>query len=389
MDIKMTNRETGNYEVTIAGGEEVKAFVPMPLPPKNPPLAIEPGLILTAEQAIARLALSGSMVPALDWFIYAFVRKEAVLTSQIEGTQATLMDLLNFEGDSSNSVPSADVEEVCNYVDALVFARSELAKASGLPVSMRLLNATHAILMRGVRGSTKQPGEIRRSQNWIGGNRPGKAAFVPPPHLALSKLLTDLEKYIHRSDGLPAVVRAGLAHVQFETIHPYLDGNGRIGRLLIALLFEYWGLLPQPLLYISLYLKQNQAEYYSRLAAVRKSGDWEGWTRFFLAAVTDTANEAVAMISELFILVTKDRGKVLSHRTMSVAAVRLFELLPKHPIITTATVIKLLETSKPTAGRAIETLVEVGVLMETTGKKRDRTYAYKDYLDCLNPGSDR
>jgi Fic family protein len=284
----------------------------------------------------------------------------------------------------TTSTPTADVEEVCNYVDALLFARSEIAKPRGLPISVSLLNAAHAILMRGVRGAKKQPGSIRTSQNWIGGSRPGNAAFVPPPHLKLSNLLTSLEKYIHSPDQLPPIVRAGLVHVQFETIHPYLDGNGRIGRLLITLLLEHWGLLSQPLLYISLYLKQNQDEYYRRLASVRKTGDWEGWTGFFLTAVIETANEAVTMISNLFSLVTQDRGRVLAHSTMSVAAIRLFEQLPKHPIITTAAVMKLLEISKPTAGRAIDTLVEVGVLVETTGKKRDRTYIYKNYLDCLN-----
>jgi len=380
----VAHRKTGEYVVTTVGGEEVRAFIPAPLPPRNPQLTIEPALLSAAEQSLARLALSASMVPSIDWFIYAFVRKEAVLTSQIEGTQATLMDLLSFEADSS-ATATADIEEVCNYVDALHFARSEISKPRGLPVSMRLLNATHAILMRGARGEKKQPGEIRKSQNWIGGSRPGTAAFVPPPQHKLANLLTELEKYIHASDKLPPIVRAGLVHVQFETIHPYLDGNGRIGRLLIALLFETWGVLSQPLLYISLYLRQNQDEYYRRLAAVRKTGDWEGWTKFFIEAVVTTADEAVAMIGALFTMVTKDRAKVLSHGTISVAAVRLFEQLPKHPILTVASVIKLLDTTKPTAGRAIDTLVEVGVLAETTGKKRDRTYVYKDYLNCLSP----
>ena len=380
----MAHRKTGEYVVTIVGGEEVRAFIPAPLPPRNPQLTIEPALLSAAEQSLARLALSASMVPSIDWFIYAFVRKEAVLTSQIEGTQATLMDLLSFEADSS-ATATADIEEVCNYVDALHFARSEISKPRGLPVSMSLLNATHAILMRGARGEKKQPGEIRKSQNWIGGSRPGTAAFVPPPQHKLANLLTELEKYIHASDKLPPIVRAGLVHVQFETIHPYLDGNGRIGRLLIALLFETWGVLSQPLLYISLYLRQNQDEYYRRLAAVRKTGDWEGWIKFFIEAVVTTADEAVAMIGALFTMVTKDRAKVLSHGTISVAAVRLFEQLPKHPILTVASVIKLLDTTKPTAGRAIDTLVEVGVLAETTGKKRDRTYVYKDYLNCLSP----
>jgi Fic family protein len=381
----MPKRETGKYEQTIVGGERVMAFVPKPLPPREPLLEVDQTLVIAAEQAIARLALSGSMLPSLDWFIYAFVRKEAVLTSQIEGTQATLMDLLSFEAETETN-PNADVEEVCNYLDALTYARGELAKPRGMPLSVRLLNAAHERLMRGVRGANKQPGELRKSQNWIGGSRPGNATFVPPPHQVVPGLLASMEKYIHANDKLAPIARIGLVHAQFETIHPYLDGNGRIGRLLIALLLEHWQLLPEPLLYLSLYLKQNQSEYYRRLLEVRKSGDWEGWITFFLTAVTTTADEAVALIGKLFALVAKDRARMLAHNTMSVVAIRLFEMLPKHPIMTVANLMKLIEVSKPTAGRAIETLVEVGILVETSGKKRDRTYAYREYL--LHLGSE-
>ena len=378
----MAPRITGKYTKTTAGGETVKAFVPHPLPPARPQLEADAATLTRAEQAIGRLSVAGSMVPSVDWFIYAFVRKEAVLTSQIEGTKATLMDLLNFEAEAGQA-PNADVEEVCNYIEAQTYARGELGKPKGLPLSIRLLNETHKRLMQGVRGSNKNPGSIRSSQNWIGGSRPGLARFVPPPPQELAALLSALETYIHKGDKLPPLVRIGLIHVQFETIHPYLDGNGRIGRLLISLLLEHWGLLTSPILYLSLYLKQHQNEYYDRLSAVRTNGDWEGWTEFFLEAVAASADEAVNMISVLFKLVSRDRTTVLAHPTLSVAAVRLFEFLPRHPMVTTASVMQLLDITKPTAGRAIEVLVQIGVLHETTGKKRDRTYVYREYLALL------
>ncbi|MFT6395723.1 MAG: Fic family protein [Bradymonadia bacterium] len=232
----MESRETGQYEDTPAGGETVRAFVPHALPPERPALAIEGNLaerVGVAEQALTRLELAGEMVPSLDWFVYAFVRKEAVISSQIEGTQATLIDLLSYEAESDPPTPSGDIEEVCNYLDALTFARAQLADPTGLPLSVRLLNETHRVLLRGARGETKMPGEVRRSQNWVGGSRPGNAAYVPPPPHLLPELLSDFERYIHGADGLPPLVKAGLLHVQFETIHPYLDGNGRIGRLLV------------------------------------------------------------------------------------------------------------------------------------------------------------
>ena len=378
----MAPRITGKYTQTPAGGETVKAFVPHPLPPARPQLDVDAATLTKAEQAIGRLSVAGSMVPSVDWFIYAFVRKEAVLTSQIEGTQATLMDLLNFEAEAGLS-PNADVEEVCNYIEALTYARTELSKPKGLPLSVRLLNETHKRLMQGVRGSNKNPGSVRTSQNWIGGSRPGLARFVPPPPQELPTLLSALETYIHKGNTLAPLVRIGLIHVQFETIHPYLDGNGRIGRLLISLLLERWGFLASPILYLSLYLKQNQNEYYDRLSAVRTNGDWEGWTKFFLEAVAASADEAVKTIGALFKLVSRDRTTVLAHPTTSVAAVRLFEFLPKHPVVTTVRVMQLLEITKPTAGRAIEALVQTGVLRETTGKKRDRTYVYREYLALL------
>lgn len=387
----MSKRDTGRYETTSSGGEPVRAFVPHGLPPSEPPVLIEGAVaerVRAAEQALLRLELAGEMVPSLDWFIYAFVRKEAVLSSQIEGTQATLMDLLNYEAEAEAPPPNADLEEVCNYLDALTFAREQLAAPTGLPLSMRLLNETHRLLLRGVRGENKQPGEVRRSQNWIGGSRPGNAMYVPPPPNELPHLLSDFERYMHADDALPAVIRSGLLHVQFETIHPYLDGNGRIGRLLVTLLLEHWRLLTRPLLYLSLFFKRHREEYYRRLNAVRVDGDWEGWLDFYLDGVATIADEAVATARDLFGQVTADRQRVIHHSGVNLLAVQLFELLPNQPIVTAPSVVAALSTTKPTAGRAIEALAAAGVLVETTGKKRDRVYAYQAYLDRLRAGTE-
>lgn len=383
----MARRVPGRFEQVSVGGEQVQAFVPVPLPPKD--LTLEPGLVeqvRRAEEALVRLELAGQMVPSLDWFIYAFVRKEAVLSSQIEGTQATLLDLLSHETEHEPQ-PNADLEEVTNYLAALSYARSELAKPRGLPLSMRLLNEAHRRLMRGVRGDGKQPGAVRKSQNWIGGNRPSLAVHVPPPPHTLSGLLSDLERYFHREDELSPVMRAGLIHAQFETIHPYLDGNGRIGRLLVALLLEDWGVLTRPLLYLSLYFKRHQHEYYRRLNAVRE-GAWEPWLAFFADGVETIANEAVDTVRDLFGRVSSDRQRLLAHPNASLTALQLFEQLPRHPLITTAWVVEHLQTTKPTAGRAVEALVQADILVETTGRKRDRVYAYQAYLDRLREGTD-
>ena len=390
----MPKRTTGRFERTTVGGEEVAAFVPHALPPADPPIVVDAGLaerLRAAEQALVRLDLAGEMVPSLDWFIYAFVRKEAVLSSQIEGTQATLVDLLTFEaqkGAEQSAAPNADVEEVCNYLDALAYARAQPADPKGLPLSMRLLSETHSRLMRGVRGAEKLPGEVRRSQNWIGGSRPGNAAYVPPPPQALGEVLGAFEKYLHADDALPPLIRAGSLHVQFETIHPYLDGNGRIGRLLVTLLLEHWKLLTKPLLYLSLFFKRHREDYYRRLNAVRIDGDWEGWLDFFLDGVATIADEAVTSARDLFALVAADRAHVLAHEGMSVVGLRLFELLPRHPVVSVASVMKLVETTKPTAGRSIELLVAANVLVETTGKKRDRSFVYRGYLDRLRVGTE-
>jgi len=383
-------RNTGRYEKVVVGGETVSAFVPAPLPARRPPLLLEGTLAARyakAEHALSRLDLAGEMVPSIDWFVYGFVRKEAVITSQIEGTKATLVDLLTFEA-QSDTAPSNDVREVSDYLDALDYARTELASPKGLPLSMRLLNETHRRLMQGPHGHGKAPGEIRRTQNWIGGSRPGNARYVPPPAHRVPELLSALEKYIHGNDSLPPLVRAGLAHVQFEAIHPYLDGNGRIGRLLIALLLEHWRLLRAPLLYLSLFFKEHQGEYYRRLGAVRGGGDFEGWIDFYLDGIATVADEATASARDLFALVSADRARVLAMSGASVFAVRLFENLPRNPIVTIASAMRILETTKPTASRAVDGLVQANVLAEITGRRRDRTFAYRAYLGRLRAGTD-
>lgn len=378
-------RETGTYRTSITQGETVKAFVPHPLPPAAPPLAIEGDLAerhAAALAAISLLRVAGAMVPDPGWFLYGFVRKEAVLSSQIEGTQATLRDLATFEATSTTDRPD-DVEEVCNYVEGLNHARAAIADPAGLPLSTRLLCDVHRILMRGVRGEDKLPGELRRSQNWIGGTRPGNARFVPPPHEEVAPALAALERWIHSDDPLPPLVKAGLAHVQFETIHPFLDGNGRIGRMFITLLVEHWGLLDQPLLYPSVAFKRRQQEYYARLAAVRIDGDWEGWTAFFLDCVKDAADDGARVAQAIHALMGRDRARVVHHERATITVVKLLDLLPSNPVLTVLRASELLDITAPPARKAIDLLEELGVLRETTGKQRDRVYAYHAYLELL------
>ncbi len=381
-------RETGTYQSTTFGDETVRAFVPHPLPPRDPPLQVEgelAQLLAAANAAVGRLAVAAEMVPSADWFLYGFVRKEAVMTSQIEGTQATLQEVVEFEA-TAKAERLDDVQEVCNYVDALNFARREIRRPKGLPLSMRLLGAAHKRLMRGVRGSDKQPGEIRTSQNWVGGTRPGTARFVPPPPDDAKAALADLDQWIHSNDPLPPLIKAGLAHVQFETIHPFLDGNGRIGRLLIALLVEHWKLLPLPILYLSVPLMRRRDEYYRLLTAVRTDGDWEGWSQFFLECVCEAADDGVSGAKRIFALLSEDRQTVVGHAGATVSSVRLFELLTNHPVVTLSKAMEILDTTKPTASKAVDALQQAGVLREITGKQRDRVYVYERYVAVLNRG---
>jgi len=378
-------RTTGTYVTTTTLGEAVQAFVPHPLPPADPPLAANSYTASNhrAEMALARLGGVAGLVPSVDWLLYSAIRKEALLTSQIEGTQATLTDLFDDEA-GQVLTNTADVEEVTNYLRAFRLVRDNLSSEAGLPISVRLLCDAHRLLLDGARGAGKQPGELRRSQNWIGGARPGRAAFVPPPPDRVPELLADLERFIHGpAPALPPLVRVALVHVQFETIHPFLDGNGRIGRLLIAALLEQWGLLPEPLVYLSGYLKQHQAEYYRRLSAVRTDGDWEGWVGFFLDGVETAATDAERGIVAMASLINADRKRLLAAPRVGAVALRLFELLPLMPRFTIEQVRQKLDTTFPTATAAVKLLQDLGMLSELTGQKKNRLFSYAAYVELL------
>lgn len=379
------SRITGTYAISTTLGESVRAFVPQPLPPSAPPIAPASFALPNrqAELALARLAGMSGLVPSVDWLLYSAIRKEALLTSQIEGTQATLTDLFDEEAGLKVS-NTADVEEVTNYLRAFRLVQDHLRDPKGLPISVRLLCDAHRLLLDGARGAGKQAGELRRSQNWIGGTRPGNAVFVPPPPERVPELLADMERFIHSTaTALPPLVKVALVHAQFETIHPFLDGNGRIGRLLIAALFESWGLLSEPLMYLSGYLKQHQSEYYRRLSGIRTEGDWESWVSFFLEGVATAAADAERSIIAIASLVAADRRRLLESPKAGPASYRLFETLPMMPRFTVERVRQQLATSFPTANAAVKVLEELGIVTEMTGQKKNRSYSYQAYIELL------
>ncbi len=378
---------TGRYVETTTAGEIVRAFVPQPLPPSH--LILTPEVETSLQSAMSRLSelrVASHLVPNPDFFNYAFVRKEAVLSSQIEGVQATLTDLFNYEADPGQNSP--DLQEVCNYLDALQFGRQQLSDPKGLPLSLRLIKEMHKRLMRGVRGAGKKPGDFRASQNWIGGTRPGNAHFVPPPPAEMQDCLRSLEGYLNADSKEAALVKIALIHVQFETIHPFLDGNGRLGRLLIALLLESSGLLDARLLYLSLHFKRRQREYYDRLNGVRTDGNWNDWLLFFLEGVCAISDETIQTSQKLFRLFDRDRKRLLSSPKALIPAMRVFELLPSHPVLSINQVVEFLKTTKPTAAKAVDTLAALGILKETTGAKRNRMFGYKAYLELLKSDHD-
>ncbi|MFT4241577.1 MAG: Fic family protein [Acidovorax sp.] len=379
-------RSTGTYAISTTLGEAVRAFVPHPLPPTGPPLALASFTALNrqAELALARLAGVSGLVPSVDWLLYSAVRKEALLTSQIEGTQATLTDLLDDEAGFKVG-NTDDVAEVSNYLRAFRRVQGQMRDPQGLPISVRLLCDAHRLLLDGARGAGKQPGELRHSQNWIGGTRPGNAVFVPPPPEHVPQLLSGLERFIHEApDTLPPLVKIALIHAQFETIHPFLDGNGRIGRLLIGALLEHWNLLAEPLMYLSGYLKQHQAEYYRRLSAIRTEGDWESWVSFFLEGVAVAAADAERSIIAIASMIAADRRKLLQSPRASPASYRLFELLPMMPRFTVERARQQLATTFPTANAAVQVLEQLGIVVELTGQKKNRSYSYQGYVDLLS-----
>ena len=379
---------TGRYDATAVGGESVRAFVPAPLPPA-PPLDLDGGLqqaLEAATLALGRLDGVSTLLPDTSLFLYTYVRKEAVLSSQIEGTQSSLSDLLLFELEEAPGVPRDDVVEVSNYVAALEHGLARLRE--GFPLSNRLIREIHAVLLSRGRGSGKAPGEFRRSQNWIGGTRPGNAHFVPPPHTAVEDCMAALERFIHAEDGLPVLVRAGLAHVQFETIHPFLDGNGRVGRLLITFLLCHAGVLREPLLYLSLHFKQHRSTYYDLLDRVRREGDWESWLAFFLEGVRDTADGAAATARRLALMFQDDRRQIEAAGRRAGSALRVHEALKAHPLLSLPAICDRTGLSFPAASSAIDLLLERGIARELTGKRRNRLFLYDTYLAILNEGTE-
>ena len=382
-------RRTGEHKRCTMGDEVFDAFTPYPLPPKNPSLNMEGLGNLHAETLAELKALDAvaPMIPSPEVFLHSFGLKEAVVSSQIEGTQSTLQDMVKYEALDYSENPN-DIEEIKNYIEAVDYARREMKNPKGLPICERLLCKAHEILMRGVRGRNKNPGVLRNTQNWIGGKNPKNAHFVPPPPKNVPDALGALDKWMHQEDELPPLIRVGLAHVQFETIHPFLDGNGRVGRLLIALLLEHWTLLSSPLLYVSMGFKKRRQEYYQRLNSVRTQGDWEGWCTFFLECVKDATKDTHETALELFDIINRHRSQILNAPQATTPAMRLFEILPKYPMITTKKAASLLKTTYPTAGKAIHVLCSVGVLKEVSGKKRNTLYAYEQYLSVLKRGTE-
>ena len=383
----MIRRATGRYEITRVGGEEVRAFVPEPLPPVAAvAIADLQRLIEGAVLALGRLDGVSTLLPDKALFLYTYVRKEAVLSSQIEGTQSSLSDLLLFELEEAPGVPIDDAVEVSNYVAALDHGLDRLR--SGFPLSNRLIREIHEVLLSRGRGSGKDPGEFRRSQNWIGGTRPGNAAFVPPPHTAVAECMSALERFLHETgDGLPAIVRAGLAHVQFETIHPFLDGNGRVGRLLITFFLCHAGILREPLLYLSLFLKTHRATYYELLDRVRRDGDWESWLSFFLEGVKEVSEAAVSTAERLGGLFRTDRARLEGMGRGAGSVIRVHDALKARPIQPLAAICERSGLSFPTAASAMDRLIELGVARELTGKRRNRLFVYDGYLAILNEGT--
>ena len=384
----MQRKKIGRYEITSVRGERIRAFVPAPLPPK-PALVLDGSLQQLFESAVLALGRLDGVTTLLSdktLFLYTYVRKEAVLSSQIEGTQSSLSDLLLFELDEIPGVPLDDVREVSNYVTALEHGLRRLNE--GFPLSNRLIREIHEVLLSRGRGSSKDPGQFRRSQNWVGGVRPGNAVFVPPPHTAVPDCMTALERFLHAgNDELPTLLRAGLAHVQFETIHPFLDGNGRVGRLLVTLLLCHAGVLRESLLYLSLYLKEHRDNYYELLNHVRRTGDWEAWLTFFLEGVKQTAEGAVSTAQRLSLMFQEDRSLIETTGRRAGSALRIYEAIKMQPILSLSAARRRSKLSFPTASSAMEVLVEHKIAREITGKHRGRLFVYNRYLSILNEGT--
>jgi len=381
------NNRLGIYVKCSVVGESYQAFVPTALPPE-PALNLVPlqQLLAKASKAIGRLDGVTDILPDGSLFLYYYVRKEAVLSSQIEGTQSSLSDLLLYESNEAPKVPIDDVVEVSCYVAALEHGLERIR--GGFPLSLRLIREMHEVLLSKGRGSHKQPGEFRVSQNWIGGSRPGNARFVPPPPERLVECLDALEKYLHLEERpYSSLIDAGLIHVQFETIHPFLDGNGRIGRLLITFFLILMGDLKQPWLYLSLFFKNNREEYYQRLNAVRQTGDWEGWLDFFLQGVAETADQVVTTSQKISELFAADKKRITSLKRAAISAGQVHDLLRRKAMISAIDAAKALDVSVPTARTALNNLKALGVVQDISGKGKERLYLYNELIALLEQGA--
>mgnify|MGYP005752966725 FL=1 len=379
----------GRYVTTSTVGEQVQAFVPAPLPPR-PPIDWTPELRSKFDQALlalGRLDSVSTLLPDTSLFLYMYVRKEAVLSSMIEGTQSSLSDLLLFELDQETGVPLDDVREVSNYVAALDHGLRLLEE--GLPLSLRLFREIHGVLLTKGRGSNQTPGEFRHSQNWIGGTRPGNAAFVPPPAEEVLECMSKLELFLHdQPEPTPVLLKAALAHVQFETIHPFLDGNGRLGRLLITLLLCEQNVLREPMLYLSLYFKTHRQYYYELLNNVRMTGDWEAWLDFFAEAVIVTATQAFETAQQLLDLSNQDRDKISGLGRAAASALQVHRALMEHPIATSGSLVEKTGITPATVNKALGHLEQLGIVKELTAQKRNRLFSYAGYIEIMSHGTE-
>lgn len=384
----MERGETGRYEISSTVGELVHAFVPVALPPKPKlDIAAMQRLVGQAHLALGRLDSLSTLLPDHRILLYSYIRKEAELSSQIEGTQSSLSDLLMFEIEEAPGAPIDDVAEVSRYVAAFEHGLRRLR--GGFPLSNRLIREIHFKLLEYGRGSDKSPGEFRRSQNWIGGTRPGNARFVPPPPSAVLDCMSDLERFLHSDyPDIPPLVQAGLAHVQFETIHPFLDGNGRVGRLLIVFMLCSAGVLREPMLYLSLYFKERRQEYYDLLNVVRQNGDWEAWIEFFLEGVRETAEGAYETAQRLLDLFEADQARIQKTGRAAGSALRTHQALKERPVSSIRVIRDRTGLSFPAVSSAINRLTELGIVREITGAERNRVFVYDRYLAILSEGTE-
>jgi Fic family protein len=389
MTVQRAHERSGEFRVVEAGPNGYSAFHPRPLPP-DPPIDIDAELqrlLDQANQALGRLDGVTLLLPDPDQFLYTYVRKEAVLSSQIEGTQSSLSDLLLFEADAAPGVPMSDAQETSNYIAAMNHGLNKI-QSGELPLSNRLFREAHGVLLRSGRGSNRSPGQFRREQNWIGGNRPALARYAPPPWQEVEPAMAKLEKFLHdEPERTPILVKAALSHAQFETIHPFLDGNGRVGRLLITLLLVAEDVLKRPLLYLSLYLKQNRDDYYDHLQRIRTEGAWEPWLRFFLEGIVEVAESTTTTTRQLVQMIERDRQTIHGFGRGAATALRVHDLASRFVVLRPTTAAQLLQLSDPPVYAAVRRLEEAGILREVTGRQRGKLYVYDEYLARLNEGT--